>query len=55
MSAEELSLNQEEPKCLKCGGFLDTGWECNDCGWDGIDWYFPEHKAAMKPSTQEQP
>lgn len=21
--------------CAKCDGELDTGWECNDCGWDG--------------------
>lgn len=20
--------------CPKCGGELDTGWECNDCGCD---------------------
>jgi hypothetical protein len=22
--------------CPKCGGELDTGWECNDCGFDAI-------------------
>jgi hypothetical protein len=21
--------------CAKCDGELDTGWECNKCGWDG--------------------
>jgi len=20
--------------CPQCGGELDTGWECNDCGFD---------------------
>jgi hypothetical protein len=20
--------------CPECGGALDTGWECNDCGYD---------------------
>lgn len=20
--------------CPECGGCLDTGWECNDCGYD---------------------
>lgn len=20
--------------CPECGGSLDTGWECNDCGFD---------------------
>lgn len=23
--------------CPKCGGELDTGWECNDCGFDAIE------------------
>lgn len=22
--------------CPKCGGELDTGWECNSCGYDAI-------------------
>ena len=51
MSDGILILNQEEPKCMKCGGFLDTGWECTVCGWDGINWYYPEHNAS---STQEK-
>lgn len=21
-------------QCPECGGELDTGWECNDCGFD---------------------
>jgi tRNA(Ile2) C34 agmatinyltransferase TiaS len=21
-------------KCPRCRGSLDTGWECNDCGYD---------------------
>lgn len=24
----------KDEKCPKCGGGLDTGWECNDCGYD---------------------
>lgn len=23
-----------EGPCVMCGGSLDTGWECNDCGAD---------------------
>jgi hypothetical protein len=23
-----------EDRCPQCGGELDTGWECNDCGYD---------------------
>lgn len=25
----------EREQCPECGGVLDTGWECNDCGHDG--------------------
>lgn len=24
----------DQDKCPECGGELDTGWECNDCGFD---------------------
>lgn len=24
----------QEDCCPQCGGELDTGWECNDCGYD---------------------
>lgn len=27
----------EDGPCLLCGGELDTGWECNDCGADHFD------------------
>ena len=46
-SAEALTLPDE--KCLLCGGELDTGWECNKCGWDGIEWYAP-----YRPKKQEE-
>ncbi len=23
-------------KCPECGGCLDTGWECTDCGHDAM-------------------
>ena len=25
----------EREQCPECGGVLDTGWECGDCGHDG--------------------
>lgn len=28
--------------CPECGGALDTGWECNDCGFDARDLAYPE-------------
>lgn len=27
--------------CPECGGELDTGWECNDCGYDARDEAYP--------------
>lgn len=27
--------------CPDCGGELDTGWECNDCGLDARDLAYP--------------
>lgn len=27
----------EKDKCPKCTGDLDTGWECNQCGFDARD------------------
>ena len=26
-----------DDKCPECGGELDTGFECNDCGADAIE------------------
>lgn len=26
----------EEDLCPECGGDLDTGWECMDCGYDAM-------------------
>ncbi len=27
-------FDTEDGPCVICGGELDTGWECNDCGAD---------------------
>jgi len=29
-------LIRVEEKCPECGGELDTGWECVDCGFDAM-------------------
>lgn len=37
------AIDPDELPCEKCGGkFLDTGWECNDCGHDNIHLYGPK-------------
>lgn len=33
--------------CPECGGNLDTGWECNDCGFDARDIAYPELQRYM--------
>ena len=30
--------------CPECGGGLDTGWECNDCGYDARDEAYPPYE-----------
>jgi hypothetical protein len=35
-----------EDHCPKCLGELDTGWECNECGFDAIE--FVELANLMK-------
>jgi tRNA(Ile2) C34 agmatinyltransferase TiaS len=37
MSMEPETLGEalaREDTCPRCLGELDTGWECNDCGYD---------------------
>jgi len=42
--------------CPECGGELDTGWECNECGYDARDEAYPPEKresdARLESSTQ---
>lgn len=34
----------DEGQCIRCGGQLDTGWECNDCGAD----HYPAVQALLQ-------
>ncbi len=45
MEPEKLSeaLAQDD-HCPKCLGELDTGWECNDCGYDAREEAYPEQE-----------
>lgn len=43
-----IDLNDEEQPCVNCGGCTDTGFECTECGFDNIDWYYPERKSGDK-------
>lgn len=40
-----------EDGCPECGGELDTGWECNDCGYDAR----PLVKAARPQEFEKKP
>lgn len=33
---EHREADIERDICPECGGELDTGWECNDCGFDAL-------------------
>ena len=53
MNDTEQKLNHEEPVCLLCGGPVDTGWECTECGFDSAPWYCPEgFKAVPEEGTR---
>lgn len=33
-------VDPDKEHCIRCGSwFLDTGWECNDCGYDNMPHY----------------
>lgn len=37
--------------CLKCDkDALDTGWECNECGFDNKPFYYPEGQSSVVSS-----
>lgn len=38
--------------CPKCGGELDTGWECNKCGYDALPHVKPERCGKMNPALR---
>lgn len=33
---EHREADIDQDRCPECGGELDTGWECNRCGFDAI-------------------
>jgi len=48
----ELPTDTDEQKCLKCGQHsLDTGWECTECEYDNMPWYYPE--GSKKLATKD--
>ena len=42
-------VDPEAERCLRCGSpHLDTGWECNDCGYDNMPHY-------ANPESRKEP
>jgi tRNA(Ile2) C34 agmatinyltransferase TiaS len=41
--------------CPECGGALDTGWECNACGYDAQDEAYPPAMRAIERKYGEGP
>lgn len=37
------AMVKKKELCPRCGGELDTGFECNDCGYDAL-WLVDENK-----------
>lgn len=47
-----LEVPTDEERCMRCGGnFLDTGWECDDCGYDNYSTYAPKKKSSPEHQT----
>lgn len=46
----QLSRDGDAQPCLKCGAAdaLDTGWECTECGYDNMPWYYPEGAKKLR-------
>lgn len=45
----KLPTNSDAQHCLRCGqDALDTGWECTECGYDNMPWYYPQGAARLK-------
>lgn len=45
-------VDQDDERCIRCGSFaLDTGWECDDCGYDNMPHYYSRSEGA---NTEQQ-
>lgn len=58
MSAQKLHIggvDSDDERCLRCGSmFLDTGWECTDCGYDNLP-HYANPKPDQAPEGGERP
>lgn len=53
MSAEKFTPADPDGPCQKCGAWaLDTGWECTECGYDNMPWFYPERVKKDNSATQ---
>jgi ribosomal protein S27AE len=48
--AEKLHIggvDSDNQRCMRCASmFLDTGWECTDCGYDNMPHFCPPELVA---------
>lgn len=58
MSGEAVYISgveQDDERCLRCGSmFLDTGWECTDCGYDNMAHYVAPEKLHVTVTIEEK-
>lgn len=45
------STTFDDKKCIKCGGELDTGGECTECGFDNHPDFNKDLKETEKPTA----
>lgn len=44
-----LPTDPDAQRCIACGkDALDTGWECTECGYDCMPWYYPQGMLAAR-------
>jgi hypothetical protein len=55
MSAERFTPSDPDGPCQKCGKWaLDTGWECTECGYDNLPWFYPEGEEKRRAKEGER-
>ena len=56
MSAERFTPADPDGPCQQCGKWaLDTGWECTNCGYDNMPWFYPEGVEKLRAMTPSEP
>jgi tRNA(Ile2) C34 agmatinyltransferase TiaS len=55
LSREQATELARRDICPRCRGELDTGWECNDCGYDARPLVLPQYRQDKGQSEDRLP